>query len=133
MKLGALSLYLAARLFMPGEAVGQGMPPMQMGADPGQAAHEAMTGKMASSPHMRMTSLRAMTATDSVRAMVVADTVRRVLTKYADPAAAERDEYKLFAPQLKNPKVYHYTNWKHAVGEAFRFNPEKPTSICGCH
>lgn len=129
MKLSALSLYLAARLIMPGEAFGQGMPSMQMGADPGQAAHEAMTGNMATNPHMRMTPLRAMTTTDSVRAMAVADTVRRALAKYADPAAAERDGYKLFAPQLKNPKVYHYTNWKHALGEAFRFNPEKPTSI----
>ena len=129
MKLSALSLYLAARHFMPGEALGQGIPSMQMGTDPGQAAHEAMTGKMASAPHMRMTTLRAMTATDSVRAMAVADTVRRALSKYADPAVAERDGYKLFAPQIKNPKVYHYTNWKHALGEAFRFNPEKPTSI----
>jgi hypothetical protein len=130
MKRGGLLLYVLSRLGMPAVMLGQGMPGMKMGTDPaGQAAHEAMAGKMASGAHMRMTELRAMTSADSVRAMAIADTLRRALAKYADPAAAERDGYKLFAPPLKNPKVYHYTNWKHALGEAFRFNPQKPTSI----
>ena len=44
MKLSALSLYLAARLVKPGEALGQGMPSMQMGADPGQPPFPAGEG-----------------------------------------------------------------------------------------
>jgi hypothetical protein len=101
---------------------------MAMG-DPGHAAHEAMAGAMVGSAHMRMTPMRPRTTADSVRAMAIADTLRAALARYADPAAAERAGFKLFAPQLKNQKVFHYTNWKYALGSAFRFDATKPTSI----
>lgn len=83
----------------------------------------------ASSAHMRMTPARARTTADSVRAMAIADTLRRALEKYRDPAAAERDGYKLFAPNVKEQKVYHYTKPGNAFLEAFRFGAAKPTSI----
>jgi hypothetical protein len=101
---------------------------MVMGS-PDHAAHEAMAGKMVENAHMRMTPMRDRTAADSVRAMAIADTLRAALAKFADPSAAERDGFKLFAPRMKNQKIYHYTKWSNALGEAFRFDPRKPTSI----
>ena len=123
------SLYAIAVLALPSALAAQGMGGMAMDDPPGAAAHEAMAGHMSESAHMRMTPMRPATTSDSVRAMAVADTLRRALAKYADPAAAERDGFKLFAPNLKNQKTFHYTKWSNAVGEAFRFNPAKPTSI----
>src|SRR5205085_5958273 len=32
-------------------------------------------------------------------------------------------------PGVKNQRVYHFTNGSRALMEAFRFNPEKPTSL----
>lgn len=93
------------------------------------AVHEAMAGAMAESPHMRMTAARPQTVADSVRAIAIADTLRMVLARYANPAAAEAQGYTLFLPNVKNQKVFHYTNWKNALQEAFRFDPTAPTSI----
>lgn len=123
------SLYAIAVLALPSAVLAQGMAGMKMDDPPGAAAHEAMAGHMAESAHMRMTTARTATHADSVRAMAIADTLRRALAKYTDPAAAERDGFKLFAPRLKNQKVFHYTKWSNALGEAFRFDPSKPTSI----
>ncbi len=123
------SLYAVVLLALPSGLFAQGMGGMVMDDPPNAAAHEAMEGHMHEGAHMRMTAVRAATRADSVRAMAVADTLRRALVKYADPAAAERDGFKLFAPKLKNPKVYHYTKSLNAIEEAFRFNPSKPTSI----
>ena len=122
------AVYAIACLVVPCATRAQAHPGMDMGT-PGHAAHDAMAGKMSESAHMRMTPIRPRTEADSVRAMALADTLRRVLARYADPADAERDGYKLFLPKLKNQKVYHYTNWGNALGEAFRFNPSKPTSV----
>jgi hypothetical protein len=101
---------------------------MAMGS-PDHSAHEAMAGKMTESAHMRMTPTRARTTADSVRAMALADTLRSALSRYADPASAERDGYKLFAPKLKNQRIYHYTKGSNALEAAFRFNAAEPTSI----
>ena len=92
------------------------------------AVMEAMVHPMASA-HLRMTPTREPTAADSVRAMAIADTLRRALEKYRDPAAAERDGYKLFAPDVKDQKVYRYARHGNAFLEAFRFSAAKPTSI----
>jgi hypothetical protein len=123
------SLYAIATLALPAVILAQGMGGMAMDDPRGAAAHEAMAGRMMESAHMRMTPMRAPTHADSVRALAIADTVRRALAKYADPAVAERDGFRLFAPNARNQKVFHYTKWENALGEAFRFNPAKPTSI----
>jgi hypothetical protein len=128
MRFGPSFYTLALLQALPGLASAQAHPGMDMG-NPGHAAHEAMAGKMTESPHMRMTPARARTDADSIRAMAIADTLRRALEKYADPAAAERDGFKLFLPQIKNQKTFHYTKWSNALGEAFRFDPARPTSI----
>ena len=92
------------------------------------AVMDAMAHPMASA-HMRMTDTRSRTTADSVRAMAIADTLRGALEKYRDPAAAERDGYKLFAPNVKDQKVFHYTRYGNAFLEGFRFAAAKPTSI----
>ena len=114
-----LSLYLIAGLLVPAATRAQ--------AD--HAVHEAMAGPMMDNPHMRMTPSRPRSAADSVRAMAIADTLRRALSRYADPAAAEAAGYKLFLPNVRNQRVFHYTNWKNALKERFRFDPGTPTSI----
>jgi hypothetical protein len=49
--------------------------------------------------------------------------------EYRDTTAAVAAGYRMFAPNLKNQKVYHFTNHWRAVQEAFRFEPTKPTSL----
>jgi hypothetical protein len=123
-----LSLYAIATLAVSAVPRAQAQGGMVMGS-PDHAAHEAMAGKMIEGDHMRMTPVRERTTADSVRAMTIADTLRAALAKYANPAAAERDGFRLFAPRMKNQKIYHYTKWSNALEEVFRFDPRKPTSI----
>ena len=98
-------------------------------ADPSHAVHEAMAGAMAANPHLRMTPLRVATAADSARAAQVADKARAAVAKYRDVRLAERDGYRLFAPNLKNQPVYHFTKLSAAVRERFRFDPTQPSSL----
>ena len=35
----------------------------------------------------------------------------------------------MFMPNVKTQRTYHFTNYRHAFMEAFRFDPDKPTSI----
>lgn len=112
-------------------AGGQGAPGAPM---PHDAGHDAHASRRMMPPdnahlHMEMTPLRAATAADSARAASVATTLRASLAKYADTTAAVEDGYKMFAPELKQQKVYHFTNNWHAVQEALRFNPAAPTSL----
>ena len=95
------------------------------------AADAAMSGPMsaAAMKHLELSPPRAATHADTVRAWEVVRQLRTVLTKYADTAAATADGYKMFAPQLKGQHVYHFTNYKNAFLEVFRYDPEKPTSI----
>ena len=95
------------------------------------AADAAMSGPMsaAAMKHLELSPPRAATHADTVRAWEVVRQLRAVLTKYSDTAAATADGFKMFAPQLKEQRVYHFTNYKNAFLEAFRFDAEKPTSI----
>ena len=79
--------------------------------------------------HMELSPKRPATATDSARAANVAMQLRAALAPYRDTVAAVKDGYKMFMPQVKEQKVYHFTNNWRAVQEAFRFDPEKPTSL----
>src|SRR5688572_23818027 len=69
------------------------------------------------------------TNADSAKAMAVVKELRAAVGIYADTAAAVRDGYRLFAPQLKTQKTYHFTRNSNAVRAAFRFNAGKPTSL----
>lgn len=79
--------------------------------------------------HMRLTPARTATHADTVRAMTVADELRRAIAEYQDTAAAVAAGYRMFAPNIKNQRVYHFTNYGNAFMAAFRFDPAKPTSI----
>jgi hypothetical protein len=79
--------------------------------------------------HMEMTPVRARNAGDSARAAAIAAELRAAIVQYRDTAAAVADGYKMFLPNLKQQKVYHFTsNWRGAQA-AFRFDPKKPTSL----
>ncbi|NUQ21647.1 MAG: hypothetical protein HOQ09_11880 [Gemmatimonadaceae bacterium] len=99
------------------------MPSMQ------SAAEQSMNSAMEMNPHMRMTAARKPTAADSARARALVDTLRRALARYRDVKVAESDGFRMFAPQVKNQRVYHFTrNWN-AVKAAFGFDPAEPTSL----
>ena len=99
------------------------MPSMEAAAD------QSMSAGMDMNPHMRMTALRAPSAGDSARARALADTLRRALAKYRDVKVAEADGFRMFAPNVKNQRVYHFTRNRNAVKAAFRFDPAEPTSL----
>jgi hypothetical protein len=79
--------------------------------------------------HMEMSPTRKPTHADSVRAKAVAAELKRAIAKYQDTAVAVADGYRMFAPNLKNQPVYHFTKKGNAFLEAFRFNAERPTSL----
>lgn len=79
--------------------------------------------------HMRLTPTRPATHDDSLRAMKLADQLKQAIARYQDTSAAVADGYRMFAPNIKNQRVYHFTNYGHAFMAAFRFDPAKPTSI----
>jgi hypothetical protein len=95
------------------------------------AADAAMSGPKSSEArkHLVMSPTRAATRADTARALEITRTLRAALAKYADTAAAVAAGYRMFAPQLKQQRVYHFTNYGHAFMEGLRFDPEKPTSI----
>ena len=112
----------------------------QRGSSPGMAmdsaqmagmADHAMSGAMDVNmmKHMHLSTPRTPTHADSVRAMQIADTLRKSIAKYQDTSAAVADGFHMFAPNVKNQRVYHFTNYRNAFMEAFRFDPARPTSL----
>ena len=79
--------------------------------------------------HMEMTPTVRPAPGDSARAAYVAGELRVALAKYRDTTAAVADGYRMFLPEVKEQKVYHFTNGWRAVQEAFRFEPTRPTSL----
>jgi len=97
-------------------------------ADPSHAVHEAMSGDMAANLHVRMSPARIATAKDSARANRLVAEARVALAKYKDVRVAEREGYRMFAPNVPQP-VYHFTSMGAAIGEHFRLDVGKPTSL----
>jgi hypothetical protein len=98
-------------------------------ANPTHAVNEAMSGAMSENPHMRMSPLRVASHADSVRAQQIVTTARAALVKYKDVRVAERAGYRMFAPNVKNQPVYHFTKLGAAVRERFKFDPTQPSSL----
>jgi hypothetical protein len=94
-------------------------------------AERAMSGQMDENmvKHMELSPLRTPTHADSIRAAAIAAELRRAIAKYRDTSAATADGYRLFLPNVKDQRIYHFTNYRHAFLAAFRFDPSKPTSI----
>jgi len=96
----------------------------------GMADH-AMSGPMDANmmKHMELSPSRPRNHADSVRATNVASQLKRAIAKYQDTAAAVADGYKMFLPGVKAQRVFHFTNYGHAITTAFRFDASKPTSV----
>lgn len=97
--------------------------------DPSHAAHEAMSGHMHANPHIRMSPERPATAADSARAAELVATARVALERYKDVRVAEREGYRMFAPNVKNQPVYHFTKMGAAFRERFRLDVAMPSSL----
>ena len=96
-------------------------------ASMGEAAHDH--GGMNEALHMELTPTRRATRADSLRAESVLAELRIAIAKYRDTSRAVADGYRMFMPNLKNQRVYHFTHNGRAFAEAFRFDPKKPTSL----
>ncbi len=79
-------------------------------------------------PHMRLTELRPARPGDQERAAEVVAAARNSLQRYQDYRLALADGYRIFLPNVPQ-KMYHFTNYWYAVEAAFRFDPERPTSL----
>jgi hypothetical protein len=99
-------------------------------ADSDASAHamHSMEGRMDMGPHMKMTALRQPKPGDATRAQQVVEAARKASEKYTDYHAALADGFKIFHPEIPQ-KIYHFTNYKYGMENAFRFNPEHPTSL----
>ena len=95
------------------------------------AADATMSGPMSpeAKKHMLLSPTRPATAADTARARDVATRLRAALAKYTDTTAAVADGYRMFLPQVKTQRVYHFTNYRRAFSAAFSFDATKPTSI----
>lgn len=85
------------------------------------------TGNMAL--HMEMTPLRPAVAGDSARAAQVVRTLRTAIARYRDPKAAVKDGYRMFAPQIREQRVFHFTHYGKAIRNSFGFDAARPTSL----
>jgi hypothetical protein len=94
-----------------------------------QAPMMSAADMKAMSAHMEMTRLQPENAADSARAAKLVTELRSAIAKYKDVDVAVADGFRQFAPQIKVQPVYHFTNYRWALENAFRFNPEKPTSL----
>jgi hypothetical protein len=98
-------------------------------SDPSGAVHEAMEGAMSANPHMRMSPMRVASRADSARANALVERARAAVAKYKDVRVAERDGYRMFAPNIRNQPIYHFTNLRLAIRERFKFDPAQPSSL----
>jgi len=79
--------------------------------------------------HMETTPTRKVTTADSLRANEIVNDLRVAAAKYRDIKVAEADGFKMFAPQIRNQLVYHFTKNLWALENQFTFNPTRPTSL----
>jgi hypothetical protein len=93
-----------------------------MGRGHSHEAHEHMAA------HMHMSELRKAQPGDAAKAQQVVEQARPALERYRDYKVALDDGFKIFLPNVLQ-KMYHFTNYQYAIGEAFRFDPTKPTSL----
>ncbi|HEX6059063.1 MAG TPA: hypothetical protein VFZ11_08610 [Gemmatimonadaceae bacterium] len=93
------------------------------------ADHAMSTPHLHVGDHLRLTPVRPPNAADSARAGALLATLRGAIERYRDVRVAEREGYRMFAPGLKNQRVYHFTHNGRAMREHFRFDPTQPTSL----
>lgn len=93
------------------------------------AKHEHGDHEHHMGPHMKMSALRAAQPDDQKRADAIVNSARAAIEKYKDSSAAEADGFRMFLPNVKHQKQYHFTNFRYAMEAAFGFNSEHPTSL----
>jgi len=101
--------------------------PAAIQAQHGQTMSDADARAMAA--HMEMTAKRSPNPQDSARAEKLVQQLRASITKYRDVRVAVDDGFRQFAPQIRNQPVYHFTNYRYAIENAFKFNGARPTSL----
>jgi len=79
--------------------------------------------------HMETTPTRKVTTADSLRANEIVNYLRLAIARYRDVKVAEADGFKMFAPQIRNQLVYHFTKNFWALENQFTFDPGRPTSL----
>ena len=92
-------------------------------------AEHAMSGAADARGHLMLTPTRAATAADSARANGILKSLRPVLERYRDVKVAEADGFRMFAPRVKQQRVFHFTSNRNAVAAAAGFDPARPTSL----
>ena len=131
---------LAALIWFPCVACGQGHDHDKTATRPGMGDDDQMVGMADHAMmdmghdsimglHMQMTPMRPATHEDSTRALAIVAELRHAIAKYKDVSVAEQEGYKMFAPNIKNQRVYHFTNYGNAFKAAFSFDPGQPTSL----
>ena len=80
------------------------------------------------SDHMHMSALRAIQPGDQDKADKLVGEVMLAMTQWKDWREAEKAGYKIFLPNIPQEE-YHFTNWKFALENEFKFNPSHPTSL----
>ncbi len=94
-----------------------------MGRGHSHEEHEHMAA------HMHMSELRKAQPGDPAKAQQVVEQARTALERYRDYKVALDDGFKIFLPNVPQ-KMYHFTNYQYAIGEAFRFDPTGPPRCC---
>ena len=98
-------------------------------SDSGSASLMSAVDMSAMAAHMETTPTRKVTTADSLRANEIVSELRVAIAKYRDVKVAEADGFKMFAPQIRNQLVYHFTKNLWALENQFTFNPGRPTSL----
>jgi hypothetical protein len=112
-----------------GHSHGSHGPKPTSAGDASHAVHEAMSGAMSDNPHIRLSPARVPTAADSARASRIVAEARTALVKYKDVRVAQREGYRMFAPNVKNQPVYHFTQAAAAIRAQFTLDITRPTSL----
>lgn len=86
------------------------------------------TGRHHGDPHVKLTRPRPLAPEDKRRADAILTGLKSGLERYKDYRAAIEDGYQPFLPQLPL-REYHFTNYRMAFREAFRFDASRPSSL----
>lgn len=97
-------------------------------SDAAAASVSAMSRPIVQTPHLKLTAMRAPNARDSARAAEVLRDMRQGIEPYRDYRRALDDGYRIFLANLPL-KVYHFTNYRHAIAEGRQFDAKRPSSL----
>lgn len=90
---------------------------------------EMMGDAATAGKHLVLTPLQPGQPGDQARANSLVAVAREALEKYADVAVAEAAGYHMFAPKVKQQKIYHYSNRANARKARNQFDPTAPTAL----